>query len=214
MPDFQVRVNGAFADVTAAVESVQFAMGVADLVAYQHEDGNRTHCHLYLFGAVYKIDKLRRECRRFFTGNAEFSCKAKAGKNEPITLEGAVRYGSRNGKLTAVHVTGFDKGRIVSLENEYRKTKVALPLNHYQKLFKAFEDEYPDMYNELQRLVTQPYATQYSQYHFIKIRAKRFAFDYNLAIMSPKTFTEWKVIVNTYCMRYGIMLDPQDKISM
>lgn len=214
MPNFQVRVLGSFASVTQQVDAVRFQMGVSDSVVYQHEDGNREHIHLYMFNAVYKIDKLRSVCRQFFTGNSEFSCKSKAGKGEEITLDGAVRYGSRNGQLHAVNVTGFDVARITELENGYRKTKVAVKETYYQQLIKKFYDNNPELELELLQCMRQPDSTMYSQWEFLKVRAKRFAFDNNDATWSPKTSNDYKSVLITYCMRHGVLMNPLDKISV
>lgn len=214
MPNFQVRVVGAFADVSGAIETVRFQMGAPDSVVYQHDDGNRTHCHVYLFGAVYKVDKLRNVCRQFFTGNRDFSCKEKAGKGQPITLEGCIRYASRDGALHCVSSTGFDPARITTLENDCRKQKVAIParLSHYQVLLKEFDDEYPDTMAELQEAARHPDADEYAQWRFLKARMRRFAFEKNLCVWSPKCASDYKTCALTFAMRMGLRIEPNDKM--
>lgn len=214
MSDFQIRATGTYEQLATTVDTIRFQMGVPESVVYQHEDGNRTHIHVYLFSAVYKIDKLRRVCREFFVGNSDFAIKAKAGKGKSITLEGAVRYGSRNGQLHFTNQTGFDEGRITTMENEFRKTKVAVKVPHYQEVMNRFFDSNPNIHDELETIMCQPDAEEFSQWNFIKVRAKRFAFETNGYLWTPKAGQEYKMISMTFAMRHGLRINPQDKINM
>lgn len=214
MPALQARLDGAFASLGQALTSIRFRMGCAESVVYEHTDGNRIHCHLYMFDAVYKIDTLRSACRQFLTGNTGFSCSATAGKGKgPITLDGAIRYGSRSGELHFVEQTGHDPAKLTEMENTHRKTKVAVKPTYYQQLLKDFEEQVPDWYTNVLNAVRLDENEVYAQWRVLKSICHRWAFEHNLQIWTPKTAQEYRCLVMTLALRYGVPIDRGDKIS-
>lgn len=214
MTALQVRLHGAFDTLAPAIENIRLHMACEESVVYEHEDGARTHCHVYLFNPAYKIDTLRKRCREFLAGNAGFACSATAGKHRgPITLEGALRYASRDGQLHFKRQTGMDDAKLTEIENTFRRTKVAIParLSYYQQLLKDFDDQEPDWYKQ----VTSEANVDdiYSQWKALKRIAHQWAFEHNGAIWSPKTAQEYRCIVMTNALRTGIPIDRTDKIS-
>lgn len=212
MPALQARLNGTFEALAQAIEAIRIRMACQESLVYEHTDGNRPHCHLYLFDAAFKIDTLRTACRQFLAGNTDFACSATAGKRRgSITLDGAVRYGSRNGELHFKRQTGMDDAKLTEIENTHRKTKVAVKPTYYQQLIKDFDEEEPEWYKQV--LAASTPDDVYAQWKALKRICHQWAFEHNGAIWSPKTAQEYRCLVMTNALRNGIPIDRTDKIS-
>lgn len=214
-----MRLNGAFSDISGHIDHIRFRMGITESVVYEHTDGNRIHCHLYAFDAIYKIDTLRKVVGERFIGNGEFACAQTAKKRIPITLEGAVRYGSRNGSLHFKQVTGYAVERITEMENEWRKRKHAVPepqQTRFQQLEEMFDAEHPDFYQELLKRAPSEDGglnapLTYPQWEYLKSTMRTFTFQANLQVWTPKFLNEYRMMTMTYAWRRGILINPKDK---
>lgn len=218
MPTFQVRAHGTYADLSNNINAICFAMGVANVLVYQHDkdEAERTHIHAYLFDAVYKIDKMRRECQRFFHGNAMYSLKQKAGRDgRDIDLEGATRYGSKEGKYHFVECKGFDPAQVMKIEDKYRRSpKVVVKENPYMDLYYDFEREFPNLMDEMDEIQRREIGDIYAKFNYLKTKAKWFVFQRNKCIWAPKCFNEYKCVLFTYCMRHSVPIDKNYKYSL
>lgn len=118
---YQLRITQSWDDVkghlTKILDRTPFYF------VFQHNadrDIQRTHIHAYLFNCSYAGISIRTHLKsKDFKGNSDFSLSQKAGKGrEPLTIEGAYRYGTTVDLDPPVAHHGFDAQMLEYLKND------------------------------------------------------------------------------------------------
>lgn len=130
MPNYQLRISYPWTpDIADRVSRFALRIGCDEWVAYQHPAtiAKRIHCHIYFFNAQYQRETVRNHIGEYITtyegGNKTYSMSTTAGKNKgPITLEGAIKYASRNGTLGFVgKAEKYDSLALKTIEENARE---------------------------------------------------------------------------------------------
>lgn len=131
MPNYQLRLTRAVStpdDVDTFLGLSQLAaMGeCVDWICYEHEEDvevSRTHVHVYYFNYAYKEKHFRDSFKFLFpeVNKVDYAISTTAGRNKgPITFEGAIKYGSRNGTLSPFSVRGYDRQVVDEVQTRLR----------------------------------------------------------------------------------------------
>jgi len=134
--NYQVRITHPDLEhIIVALSQVAAQGNCTDWIVYQHEKDekvSRSHFHIYYFNWCYKEDTFRTRFAEAFPHlpKADFSISARAGRRKGvITLEGAVKYGSKYGAKSAVVVRGFDIEHIKKLEQQEVSNRIVYVMN-------------------------------------------------------------------------------------
>lgn len=128
MPNYQLRFSDTWERIATNVAQLATRIGCSEWIAYEHsEEAARTHCHIYFFNTMYKEQTVRNHVGDYLrthydNGNKTYSLSSTAGRTKgPITLEGAIKYASRSGKLSCKHVAGYDTKVISKIESDFQE---------------------------------------------------------------------------------------------
>lgn len=131
MPNYQLRLSRAVSDpnqvnVFIGLSQLAAVGECVDWICFEHEEDvevSRTHVHVYYFNYAYKEKHFRDSFKNLFAdvNKTDYAIATTAGRNKgPITIQGAIKYGSRNGKLPPFSVRGFDRQYVDEVMTSFR----------------------------------------------------------------------------------------------
>lgn len=131
MPDYQLRITRPYSHVLEASINVIAAFGGSiEWLIYEHEADeqvSRTHVHCYIFGWAYTHETFRKRFREQYEDLAktDFAISTHAGRERgPVTINGAVRYASKNGTIHFKKCQGFNEETITKMEESFKTETV------------------------------------------------------------------------------------------
>jgi len=131
MAPIQLRIHRAFSDHLVLGMSTLAGYGsCSEWIIYEHNDSERTHCHVYFFNYGLSEQSFRNHFANAYgdVAKTDFSIKTTAGRGKgPITLEGAIKYASRDGELKCKFARGIEIKAIYQNEEQLKAIKDAIP---------------------------------------------------------------------------------------
>lgn len=131
MPNYQLRLTREFStenpDVIIGLSALAGHGACQHWIVYQHEADeqvNRTHLHVYYFDWALGEQSFRNRFKEVFPDveAKDFAISTTAGRGKgAITINGAVKYSSKDGTIKNKVVRGFDAEAIQKIESSFVK---------------------------------------------------------------------------------------------
>lgn len=177
------------------------------ILAFEHTDAQKIHCHLLVIGSRVCKKQLRniaKNCGVDLKGNANMAFKA-YDANETYIV-----YMSK-GKFSPFYLQGFTQEEC---EEAKKQWVPKAERNTMKELYHRFEStidlngqEFRDIVET--EITLNPKSTVDLRFEYVRKKAHRIAFHANDSFATGKFFSDYKTLVYTYCFRNGIQI-PRD----
>lgn len=207
MSSYAVRITHPQAVVRHIIAS--WATQCEKIVAYEHTDAKKIHSHLLIVNTRVEKKQLRNiagNCGVSVKGNENMSFRSYDGNRRALVY-------MTKGKFSPYYLQGFTQDECEEARKLWDNTmkKKANTLKEFYESFDASVDLGSDDFKQFKEFVYEQKAERDINVHFEYVRKKahQMAFSNNDFIANGKFFSDYKMLVYTYCFRHSIPI-PRD----
>lgn len=204
MESYAVRITHPKTTVQHIIAS--WSTQCEKLLAYEHTDASKIHCHLLIVNSRIGKKQLRNiaaNCGVNVKGNESMSFKAYDSNNRYLT------YMSK-GQFNPFYLQGYTQDECDAAKAEWvPNQKKQNPQIALYNRFEATLDLQSESYRNyiIAGLQLNPKGIENLRFEFIRSRASAYSFAECDRIANYKYVNMYKMLVNTYCMRHNIPVE-------
>jgi len=203
--DYFVRVTYSY-DKIASMVSL-WSCRSEKLVVYEHvgEKTEKIHCHILILGCNIHKKQLR---------NLGSTCVSLKG-NELCSFKECDQHWKTacvymtKGKLDPKYLKGFSQDEAEKWKSEFVEPPHSEKVSSREKLYNEFFQVLPDF----DEVPASSRSEVYWKFNYLKPYARRYAFQRNSYLWTPKAANDYKMLLMTYCFRYDIPIPKDHKFS-
>lgn len=220
--DYAVRITHSQADVMRVIRL--WATRCYKIIAYEHqEEGKKIHCHLLIQGSNVEKKQLRNIGNEVLNLKGNENCSFKAF-DENLTY---LTYMSK-GKFDPFYIQNYSTEEITEAKNKWVPPENYVKETSNEKLYNEFylhlfagEDEAEEYVFETKKykhfrnkfIEENPFVNTDPRFEYIRSKARNFAFIKNKRLATGKFFTEYKMLLCSFCFREALPI-PKDNAML
>jgi len=179
------------------------------ILAFEHTDAQKIHCHLLVIGSRVCKKQLRniaKNCGVDLKGNANMAFKSYDANETYIT------YMSK-GKFSPFYLQGFTQEECEEAKKMWVPRESRSPMKELYKRFEVVADlssqAFAEHVEQTLRLHPREAVLPGCRFEWVRSKAHAIAFHANDSFATGKFFSDYKMLVYTFCFRNGIPI-PMD----